>query len=295
MEVSSRALIVREPWISRVLEGRKLWEMRSKRTRMRGPICLVRAGSGLVVGVARLVDSLPPLTAADYMLHRNQHCIPEHMLDEMLAARWVHPWVLANVRPLERPVPYFHKGGVTFTTLAPEVVRAVAEQIGGLTLSEDQGTVTEAEERPESTAAVIAEGSHRARPPIVQQVDDLIAKPNSTEAKLEAPVFVFRTQRAQAIGHPTADGGFVVRAGSTALREGSSGSKRERGYRDQLVSRGVLVPDSDSTLFRFSADHSFSSASQAAGVIKDGNASGPQLWKDERTGRTLQKFASASE
>ena len=39
-----------------MLSGKKTWEMRS--TRNRGPIGLIRKGSGQVVGIADIVDSL---------------------------------------------------------------------------------------------------------------------------------------------------------------------------------------------------------------------------------------------
>lgn len=38
----------------------------------------------------------------------------------------------------------------------------------------------------------------------------------------------------------------------------------------------------------FARDQEFSSASRAAGIIKDGNASGPQLWIDIESGKPLK-------
>jgi len=89
---------------------------------------------------------------------------------------------------------------------------------------------------------------------------------------------VFRPQKAQAYGRHTSDG-FVVRAGSTAMKDGAPKVKRDRPLRDRLIREGVLLPDKDQSLLRFSRDYEFTSASAAAGVVKDGNASGPQLWK----------------
>lgn len=90
--------------------------------------------------------------------------------------------------------------------------------------------------------------------------------------------FVFRPQSAQAYGQPQNDG-FLVRAGSTAMKEGSPKVKRDREERERLVRIGTLVADSDPDLYRFAKDHLFSSASQAGGVVKDGNCSGPQYWR----------------
>lgn len=100
-------------------------------------------------------------------------------------------------------------------------------------------------------------------------------------------VYMFRPQRAQAHGHPV-DDGFLVKAGSTAMRNGSPMVKRDREERDRLVRIGVLVPDSDAELFRFARDYVCSSASQAGGIVKDGNCSGPQSWKNVVSGKALQ-------
>ena len=43
-----KGLIVDEPWISKILAGEKIWEMRSKTTAVRGQIGLIRKGSGAV-------------------------------------------------------------------------------------------------------------------------------------------------------------------------------------------------------------------------------------------------------
>lgn len=106
--------------------------------------------------------------------------------------------------------------------------------------------------------------------------------------------FVFRAGGAQAYGRPV-DGGFLVRAGSTAVRLGTPLRKRDRDERDRLVRTGILVPDSDPALFRFSRDHLCSSSSQAGGVVKDGNCSGPQNWKNPVTNRNLKDELGGAE
>jgi len=58
------------------------------------------------------------------------------------------------------------------------------------------------------------------------------------------------------------------------MREGSPNKKRDRPERDRLVEQGILVPDENPALFRFSVDHVFNSQSRAAGVVIDGNSNG---------------------
>jgi uncharacterized protein YfaP (DUF2135 family) len=106
----------------------------------------------------------------------------------------------------------------------------------------------------------------------------------------DEPLFVFRPQEAHAYGRPLRDGEFKVLAGSTAMREGSPTVKRDRPVRDRLVREGVLVPDADPSRYRFAKDYVFTSCSQAAGVIKDGNSSGRSQWENEKTGQTLKDY-----
>lgn len=71
---------------------------------------------------------------------------------------------------------------------------------------------------------------------------------------------------------------FMVRAGSTAMRNGSPSVKRDREERDLLIQEGILAPDDDPDLLVFMKDHLFSSRSLAAGVVIDGNSNGSH-WK----------------
>jgi len=86
------------------------------------------------------------------------------------------------------------------------------------------------------------------------------------------------------------DGSFLVLSGSTALKNSSAMKKRDREERDRLVRTGVLVPHSDPELLVFTRDQELSSPSRAA---KDGNASGPQLWIDIATGKSLKDLLGA--
>jgi ASCH domain. len=105
----SHALIIDEPWISLILSGEKTWEMRSKSTKIRGKIGLIKKGSGLIVGTAVLTDSLPSMTIDVLPTYNKHHQIP---LDKAyLLAKWNTPWVLDAAIQLEQPIPYIHKQG----------------------------------------------------------------------------------------------------------------------------------------------------------------------------------------
>jgi len=100
--------------------------------------------------------------------------------------------------------------------------------------------------------------------------------------------FSMRPQKAQAFGRPEANG-FLVRLGSTTMVNGSPRVKRDREERDRLVRPGILVPDVDPELYRFSQDHVFGSPGAAGGVVKDGNCSGPENWLRVGDRKTLKE------
>lgn len=121
-----RGLLIREPWIGMILSGRKDWEMRGRATRMRGRIALIRSGSGLVVGTARLTGCGEPLTPAGMMANAHRHCIPAGGMAAASAAGWTVPWFLDEVFALPAPIPYRHpQGAVGWVKLEPEVVAAL--------------------------------------------------------------------------------------------------------------------------------------------------------------------------
>ena len=123
------ALIIREPWIGYILAGTKTWEMRTRPTKLRGRIGLIRKGTGLVVGVAEIVDCLLPLNAASLASTRTSHCVPVEMDAEVLQLGWVCPWVMRHARALPRPVPAGQKSGqVTWVPLSETAGAAVTEQ-----------------------------------------------------------------------------------------------------------------------------------------------------------------------
>lgn len=125
-----KATIIREPYISLILDGHKTWEMRSSRALHRGLVALIKKGTGHVVGTAQLVDSRPPLTTRNYAEHEHLHRVAPADQPAAIRSKWVYPWVLSDIRKLQRPVPYIHKGGVTWVNLDEEVSKRVLEQIG---------------------------------------------------------------------------------------------------------------------------------------------------------------------
>jgi hypothetical protein len=121
-----KGLVIDAPHIDNILAGRKRWEMRPCATRERGPIALIRKGSGLVVGTANLADCIGPLTDYELRAAEPLHRIAAYRLRSAAAARHNHAWILEDVRRLPVPIPYRHPpGAVTWVSLHQAVMQAM--------------------------------------------------------------------------------------------------------------------------------------------------------------------------
>lgn len=155
-------LVIREPWIGRILGGQKTWEMRSTACHKRGLVALIRARSGTVVGVADLVDSLAALDTPDaYAAAEPFHAIRPSEQKTAYEGGWRTPWVLANVRPLPAPVPYQHRNGaVKWVRLNPSVVQAIEEQLKAPATRAPATTTTKTSSAASEILLRAAEGCH---------------------------------------------------------------------------------------------------------------------------------------
>lgn len=125
----TKALVIDEPWISKILGRQKTWEMRSGNSRFRGLFGLVRKGSGKVVGIARLNSVSGP--------HSNQELcdtISLHQVDrsifEQPGYKWRYAWELTDIITLDREVSYVHKNGaVTWVELDETAIEGIAKQL----------------------------------------------------------------------------------------------------------------------------------------------------------------------
>lgn len=123
-------LIIRDPWIGGILSGVKTWEMRTTPTRYRGPIGLIRKGTGMVVGVADLVDSLLPLDAEGLAATHDRHRIPADLNAKVIQAGWLYPWVIRHARRLTRPIFAGQKPGqVIWVPLSPAIIQAIESEM----------------------------------------------------------------------------------------------------------------------------------------------------------------------
>lgn len=103
-------LIIRSPWVEMILEGKKTWEIRGKKTQVSGKIALIRGGSGLVVGTCNLVEVKGPLTRKEFQRNRRKAGLKPS------EARWLpyettYAWVVEGAKKFRRPRRYKHPSG----------------------------------------------------------------------------------------------------------------------------------------------------------------------------------------
>lgn len=128
----TRALIIDEPWIIRIINGEKDWEMRSTSSRIRGPVGLIRKGSLQVVGIADFHHVSGPYDNEKLVANTHHHTIPSVMFDEP-GYKWRFAWEFRDAQPLNVPVSYKHKNGaVTWVELNHEATEMIAQQLSGL-------------------------------------------------------------------------------------------------------------------------------------------------------------------
>ena len=119
-----RALIVREPYITHILQGRKTWEIRCSNCNIRERIGLIRSGSGFIVGTADIIDSKGPLSDEEFRTNYSKHLVPPDYLNEFrqrCKRKQLYAWVLANPNWLPKPVQYEHRRGLQIWVRVPEV------------------------------------------------------------------------------------------------------------------------------------------------------------------------------
>jgi len=96
-----------------IADRKKTWEMRTRRTRLRGWIGLIEKGAGQVVGLAYLKASPPAVRGR-----------------KSFSGKYVFPWVMSKAIRLPKPVAYKHpRGAVTWVKFSEVVGRILTWHI----------------------------------------------------------------------------------------------------------------------------------------------------------------------
>jgi hypothetical protein len=126
-------LLIRAPWIDKILDGSKTWEIRGSNTYKEGRIGLIESGTGTVVGVAELVGVVGPLSLIELSANWRKAGFDRDENLFMLPYKQTFAWVLQNPKRLRNPVPYNHpSGAVIWVNLKPNVEREVLRQLSAI-------------------------------------------------------------------------------------------------------------------------------------------------------------------
>ncbi|ACS34553.1 ASCH domain-containing protein [Thermococcus gammatolerans] len=105
-----RGLIIRQPYAGWIVEGKKVWEIRKSRTRIRGEVLII--SNGKAIGKAELVDVLGPFTPEELAEHGDKHHASLEFLKEYSNGKPLYAWVFKNATKFERPLEVKLKRGV---------------------------------------------------------------------------------------------------------------------------------------------------------------------------------------
>ena len=130
VSILSRGLVIDQPWVGLIADGAKVWEMRTRPTKVRGWIGLIEKGSGTIIGAAYLKDSLPALQRNKHQLKYRKHRVRPEPGHRTYKGKYLFPWVMAKAFRLPKPISYRHpSGAVIWVTLTDDVVYALTRQI----------------------------------------------------------------------------------------------------------------------------------------------------------------------
>lgn len=111
-----KGIIIKQPWVDYILDGKKTWEIRSKAVHIRGRIAIIQSGTKTVVGYVDLVDCLQ-LTEEEYQRRNDMHCIDDC---SQFPYKKTFAYVLDNPVRLATPIPYEHKVGCVIWVNLPD-------------------------------------------------------------------------------------------------------------------------------------------------------------------------------
>lgn len=106
-----RVLIVQEPWASKLIDGEKTWELRKRRTTVRGQIGISASRTSKVIGTVELVDCHGPFTVEELEDHRDRHRVGTDFLTAYAGDGTLWAWEVTDAQRLLKPVPYVHPPG----------------------------------------------------------------------------------------------------------------------------------------------------------------------------------------
>jgi hypothetical protein len=117
-----RGLLVRDPYATQILNGEKTWEIRGRPTQIRGPVIIVKSGTGHAFGTVDLVRVLGPLDLDDLV---SASGLPREEREEFrcsgLPYRKTYAYVFTNPKWFAHPIAYLHPNGAVTWVRLPDM------------------------------------------------------------------------------------------------------------------------------------------------------------------------------
>jgi hypothetical protein len=128
MAAITTGLFIKSPWIDLILDGKKTWELRSKRTTKRERVALIESGTRLIKGTCVVVGVRGALHKSTLLQNLDKHQVPRERIEAGLKRKRVYAWVMADPILLDEPpvVPYL-RGPVVWIDLTrfPDICQIV--------------------------------------------------------------------------------------------------------------------------------------------------------------------------
>ena len=121
-DIGPRGLMVRDPFASQILNGEKIWEIRGRATQIRGPVVIVKSGTGKAFGTVNLVRVLGPLDKDDLVKAQELPATERaEVARDGLPYAKTYAYVLSNPKWFEKPIPYRHPSGAVTWVRLPDL------------------------------------------------------------------------------------------------------------------------------------------------------------------------------
>lgn len=121
-EVGPRGLMVRDPFASQILNGEKIWEIRGRPTQIRGPVVIVKSGTGHAYGTVNLIRVLGPLDVEDLVEAKELPASERaEIKSDGLPYAKTYAYVFSDPKWFVRPVPYKHPSGAVTWVRLPDL------------------------------------------------------------------------------------------------------------------------------------------------------------------------------
>ena len=113
-----RALIIKDPWASQIVSGKKTIELRTKRTKKIGQeIYIAKAGTKTLIGRVT-IEKCMQLTLDDYMNLMDKHLVGYGF--GIISEKKLYGWFLKDAVQFDNPIPYDHPQGAQMWVVIPK-------------------------------------------------------------------------------------------------------------------------------------------------------------------------------